>query len=571
MKVIMADVRGIDFTSTPTKKKPIICARCTFDGEKLTVQRLEAAESLAAFEALLSEPDEWIAGIDFPFGQPRKLLETLCEQQRWPLSWTGYVEAISRISRDEFGGILERYKEHREKGDREHLRAVDRLTRSQSPSKWYGVPVGKMFFEGAQRLLRSPASILPMRPSDDPRLIVEAYPALVARVLVGSEKYKPEAEAAQSAARSTRQSMLTGLSGGVLKKRYGFAVKMPADIQAACIDDKSGDSIDAVLAAVQAAWALAQSDNGYGIPQACDVLEGWIVDPSTSPALTRQPMIGLSELLTTRGFKPDGKRVKLVRHKDSRLDLEALRSAGWLETYQQFQSNPVFDRCEQLVVFFGEEGFDSRFIGIYDVGTRRPADQAEVPAGFPHPEWASADHVHYELTKRAGFEDLEDRLVVDWGKNAINWHQWYSDRPVVEIRPRGRALPPFRDYLRVNLTFSDLKALVTQSKAHRDWVTGLSAVGGIYLIVNGITGAQYVGSATGASGIWGRWCEYGKTGHGHNQRLMELCKQESGCPGAFRFSILETFSRSLSRDEALSLEYFFKEKLGTRAFGLNAN
>lgn len=282
-------------------------------------------------------------------------------------------------------------------------------------------------------------------------------------------------------------------------------------------------------------------------------------------------MIGLSELLSSRGFNADSKRVKLVRHKDSRLDLEALRSAGWLETYQQFQSKPVFDRCEQLVVFFGEEGFDSRFIGIYDVGARQPAEQSDLPPECPHPEWAGEGRFRYDLTKRAGFEDLEDRLVIDWGKGAINWHQWYSDRPVVEIRPRGRALPPFRDYLRVNLTFKELQALVSESKAHRDWVTGLSAVGGIYLIVNGTTGAQYVGSATGTSGLWSRWCEYGKTGHGNNQRLVELCDQASGCPGAFRFSILDTFSRSLSREEALSLEAFFKEKLGTRAFGLNAN
>jgi hypothetical protein len=81
-------------------------------------------------------------------------------------------------------------------------------------------------------------------------------------------------------------------------------------------------------------------------------------------------MFGLLELLTSRGFVPDAKRVKLVRHKDSRLDLEALRSAGWFETYQKFQSKPVFDGCDQIVVFFGKDGLDSRFIGIYEVGAR---------------------------------------------------------------------------------------------------------------------------------------------------------------------------------------------------------
>lgn len=282
-------------------------------------------------------------------------------------------------------------------------------------------------------------------------------------------------------------------------------------------------------------------------------------------------MIQLSELLSVRGFVPDAKHVKLVRHKDSRIDLEALRAAGWFDTYQRYQSKPVFDGCEQIVVFFGEEGFNSRFVGVYDVGARMPASESPVPPGCPYPEWTRSGHFYYSLEKRAGFEDLEDRVVIDWGKAALAWHQWFADRTVVEIRPRGRVLPPFRDYLRVHLSFDDLVRLAAQSDAHRDWVAALSAVGAIYLVVDGLSGEQYVGSATGNGGLWQRWCEYARTGHGNNLRLKELCDQHLGYPAAFRFSILDTFSRSLSHDEALSLEGFFKQKLGTRAFGLNAN
>lgn len=283
-------------------------------------------------------------------------------------------------------------------------------------------------------------------------------------------------------------------------------------------------------------------------------------------------MIGLSELLASRGFVPDPKRVKLVRHKDSRLDLEALRSAGWFETYQQFQAKPVFDGCDQIVAFIGEDGFDSRFVGIYGVGVRSTADQSLLPECCPHPEWAAPGNLYYPLQKRSGFEDLEDRVVVDWGNAALAWHQWFTDRSVLEIRPQGRALPPFRDYLRVHLRFSHLVHLAAQPGAHRDWVAGLSAVGAIYLIVNGLTGEQYVGSATGNGGLWQRWCEYAKSGgHAGNLRLKAACAESTGCPAAFKFSILETFSRNLAREEALSLEAFFKQKLGTRAFGLNAN
>jgi hypothetical protein len=282
-------------------------------------------------------------------------------------------------------------------------------------------------------------------------------------------------------------------------------------------------------------------------------------------------VIGLLELLSARGFVPDANRVKLVRHKDSRWDLESLKRAGWFDTCQKYQSKPVFDGCDQIVVFFGEEGFNGRFIGVYDVGTCMPAAQSLMPPECPHPEWAKAGSVYYPLEKRSGFEDLEDRVVIDWGKAALAWHQWFTaDRPVVEIRAQGRALPPFRDYLRVRLSFDDLVRLTAQPDAHRDWLYGLSAVGAIYLVVNGLTGEQYVGSATGNGGLWQRWCDYAKNGHGNNLRLKEVCAQEAGCPAAFTFSILETFSRSLSREEALSMEAFFKQKLGTRAFGLNA-
>ena len=104
----------------------------------------------------------------------------------------------------------------------------------------------------------------------------------------------------------------------------------------------------------------------------------------------------------------------------------------------------------------GEESAKSRFVGVYDVGPRRSAEDFPLPADCPHPEWSDTSYNYYTLKKRDEFRDLEDRLVIDWGRAALAWHQWYSDRPVLEIRPAGRALPPFRDYLRVHLTFDDL-------------------------------------------------------------------------------------------------------------------
>jgi hypothetical protein len=282
-------------------------------------------------------------------------------------------------------------------------------------------------------------------------------------------------------------------------------------------------------------------------------------------------MIGLLELLRARGFTPQTNEAKLIRHKGDNLNMEVLLRDGWFETYQSFQSKQVFEGCTHIVSFVGEESVLSRFVGVYSVDQSVPASPELLPQGCPYLDWAAPGHFHYTLTKCLGFEDLEHRVVIDWGKGAQAWHQWLSDKPIVEIRAPGRALPPFRDFLRVHLSFNELVNLVRQASAHRDWVSALSAVGGIYLVVDSLTGAQYVGSATGSGGIWQRWCDYAASGHGDNLRLRQLCSDDPKRAGRFQFSVLETLSRSVGRDEAIRLEGFFKQKLGTRAFGLNDN
>jgi hypothetical protein len=163
-------------------------------------------------------------------------------------------------------------------------------------------------------------------------------------------------------------------------------------------------------------------------------------------------VFGLLALLATCGFVPDRKRVKVVRHKDTRFDVEALKRDGWLDVYQQHQSGPVFDGCDQIVVFIGEDATTARFVGVYDVGARERAVDVPLPPEFPYHDWADSGYF-YSLVKRAGFTEFEDRLVIEWGRAALSWHQWCTDREVIELRRRGRALPPFRDYLEVHLSF----------------------------------------------------------------------------------------------------------------------
>ena len=47
-------------------------------------------------------------------------------------------------------------------------------------------------------------------------------------------------------------------------------------IRRSCVQDASGDSLDAVLCALQAAWGHARRGRDFGLPTGLDPLEGWI-------------------------------------------------------------------------------------------------------------------------------------------------------------------------------------------------------------------------------------------------------------------------------------------------------
>ena len=267
---------GLDFTSAPRKRKPITVARCHRAGERLIVEGFEDLETFQAFEAFLQRPGPWLAAMDFPFGQPRKLIENL----GWPRAWRGYVETVAALgSKARFREVLKTYRDPRPPGDKQHPRTIDARSRSQSPMTVYGTPVGLMFFEGAPRLARSGCRVLPVHPEGDPqRTVVEGYPALVARTLIRRRSYKTESRRQDTPDRhQARADLVAGLGSDRLAERYGLRVQLGPDSAAQLRSEHRADRLDALLCAVQAAWATGQDD--FGIPQRADALEGWIADP----------------------------------------------------------------------------------------------------------------------------------------------------------------------------------------------------------------------------------------------------------------------------------------------------
>ena len=268
---------GLDFTSAPGPKKPITTAVCELNDNLLRVNEIFKIDSFAAFESFLQLPGPWVAALDFPFGLPQKLLTNL----GWPSTWEDYIYPLSSMGKTQFERTLIQYCASRPPGDKHHVRATDRCAGACSPMMLQRVPVGKMFFQGAPRLLAAGVCILPCRPTNDDRIVVEGYPALLMRKLIGKRSYKSDESNKQTSEKATaRHDIVYGLCSPAFSNQYGVTIELPDLLAEACIQDSKGDNLDALLCALQAAWAYTRRNNDYGIPPKSSGGEGWIVDPA---------------------------------------------------------------------------------------------------------------------------------------------------------------------------------------------------------------------------------------------------------------------------------------------------
>ena len=269
-------IYGIDFTSSPKKGRHITCLECTLEGNELHIGELSEWVSFGQFEQGLQRPGPWIAGMDLPFGQSRTFIKNI----GWPDTWGGYVDYVGKMSRPNFRTKLEAYKEHRVSGDKEHQRATDKPTGAVSPQKLYGVPVGLMFFEGAPRLRKSGVKIPGLQHGDPSRIVVEAYPGVLARQLIGRTPYKSNEKKKQTQAqRQARCQLIEKLRADGVYATHG--IRVSPDLSLA--DDPTGDHLDALLCAIQAAWAWHRAADGFGAPNTPEArLEGWIADPAAT-------------------------------------------------------------------------------------------------------------------------------------------------------------------------------------------------------------------------------------------------------------------------------------------------
>ncbi len=265
-------VIGIDFSSRPSRRKPIVLASGTLHGAVLRLDGLQHFDTLASFGLWLAQPGAWVGGFDLPFGLPRELVQTL----GWPTDWAASIRHYAALGRPQIRDTFAAFCDARPVGGKFAHRACDGPAGSSPSMKWVNPPVAYMLHAGVPLLQAAGLSFPAHTPGqgDAGRVALEAYPGLLARELIARRSYKSDDRAKQTPDRLiARKDIVEALEQG--RTRLGLRLKLSAAQRDALADDASGDALDAVLCLVQAGWALGQP--GWGLPTVVDALEGWIV------------------------------------------------------------------------------------------------------------------------------------------------------------------------------------------------------------------------------------------------------------------------------------------------------
>ncbi len=190
------------------------------------------------------------------------------------------------------------------------------------------------------------------------------------------------------------------------------------------------------------------------------------------------------------------------------------------------------------------------------------------------------DRYEVELTKRGESFIGRLKLLTPGGvgrQQAQNFeNKWYANFEVAEILREPYTGEPFPGLGNIDAPFGELEATIKNERPN--WKAALESIQGVYLITDTRTGKRYVGAAYSDTGIWARWSQYIKTGHGGNAGLKKLLRDRAGkqkleyCRKNFRFSLLSNLTGAPEAD-IKAREKYWKDVLLTRnsRYGYNEN
>jgi hypothetical protein len=234
---------------------------------------------------------------------------------------------------------------------------------------------------------------------------------------------------------------------------------------------------------------------------------------------------------------------------------------GKFQEWQECQRKRNFT-CDKIVSLIHLNRDQWLFVGVWNVlGVKPRSDSSE--------SW-----FEYSTSEVLGLDHLAGKTIVSFKRTFRNSYligKSYQDQLfVTQILEERMSLGDFPGYSSVLLSHKELRIIVTHNLT--SWRSALKSVAGIYLVTDKSCGKQYVGSAYGIDGLWGRWCLYALFPHGNNTELKDLLKQRGDAHAEhFQFSILEICDVKMAKEEVFARESHWKSTLCSRLFGYNSN
>ncbi len=268
-------------------------------------------------------------------------------------------------------------------------------------------------------------------------------------------------------------------------------------------------------------------------------------------------MLGLIAFLGASGveFDPADTKIHLACWNGEEHPIDVFY-AGRFQSWQEWQTRRNF-QCSHVLSLIDLGQGSWLFAGIFRILDCQP-----------HPE--AAGHFLYSTEPIADPSDLIGRVIVahQRTRQSYVWCKPEMQLPIVEIRRERMTIADFPGYNAVVISHTSL-GIITRQKIS-SWYAALSNIKGVYLIVDTTTGKSYVGKASGAFGIWQRWCAYAENGHCGNVELKKLLKAKgSEHMKHFQYSILEIADTHASEQDILARESYWMNVLRSREFGLN--
>lgn len=234
---------------------------------------------------------------------------------------------------------------------------------------------------------------------------------------------------------------------------------------------------------------------------------------------------------------------------------------GKFKRWQEEQNKKNFE-CGHILslIHLGNDRW--LFAGIYKVHDVKPR------------RFKGKDRFLYITEEITGLEHLTGKAIIQFKKDFrasyLKAKKYANQLILKELRDQRMTIGDFPGYNSILLSYKNLKTVIRETIP--SWKSALSNIAGIYLLTDTSNGKHYVGSAYNGEGIWKRWSNYAKNGHGDNMEIRRLLSEKNNEHAEhFQFSLLEVCDLNASKNYILSREAHWKNVLRSREFGLNSN